>query len=425
VRTGEFAAILRIEIRRESNRRQIALVDPISPNALTIAQDVEASHLKDLNSIVSKQFDEIAGTAQADPILDAADARRLCSDLYIAGFWALRQLLQHSCGVTVDEVQSFCSARVGAARPSVVDIVGHPDDRFFFELLPLLGKISVSESQEAELSELERVILGFRCHVRHRGWGDAGDYSPATDVAVPIPLRFFRHSDLAGSMLELKYLRALQRQGKARVAVEYPPRGFRPPERLPEFQLVRVLANPCAETDDESASLACHFSCHQRRGDEGAYLELKADGFWPPPKVARYRLDRIAVAFDHTPVIPPEARVCFLSACRSATTDPALLISALDALARLRPHSLVGTLARVPELMAAEFTRHFYSAICDGWSVGAAVYAARTKVLRKPLCNPLGILFVSYGGEDVFFRTRADRRGKYIPPNEPARGRAA
>jgi hypothetical protein len=428
VRTGELAASLRIEVRRDGGRRQIAVVDPMSREELTLARDVEASHLKDLNTLVSSQLDGIAIAAKADPVLDASYAREICSELYLAGFWALMRLLDHSDDVTPDTVHAFCSARVHEASPSVVEIVAERDDRFFFEVLPLFGSIdSIDEYRDVGLSELARVVLGFRSIVRHRDWTATSEYTPEADVEVPVPLRFFRHSELAGSALELEHLHTLERRGKANIAVQYPPRGFQPPDRKAEFQLVRVLANPWPNggRDAGRASLVCHFSCHQRRHADGAYLELKADGFWPRPKPVSYRLDRLAVAFEHTDVVPPEAKICFLSACTSATTDPALLLSALDALSKLRAQSVVGTLARVPELMAAEFTRHFYSAICDGWSVGAAVHAARQELLKEPLRNPLGILFVSYRGEDVYFATRADRLAKYVPSAASVNRRAA
>jgi hypothetical protein len=101
------------------------------------------------------------------------------------------------------------------------------------------------------------------------------------------------------------------------------------------------------------------------------------------------------------------------------------MLSALEAFKNLRSCSLVGTLGRIPDLIAAEFARCFYSELCNGWSVGAALHYARRELLKAPLSNPLGILFVSYGGEDVYFTTRADRRSTYIPSGRTVTGKAA
>jgi hypothetical protein len=270
------------------------------------------------------------------------------------------------------------------------------------------------------------VITGFRAVVRHRDLGDPPAEEETTNSEVPVPVRFFRHNGLLGSRFELNSLVELQRKGKTNVVLQYPPHNFRPVDDWPELQLAKVLADPRSPESkgrQRPTGLICHFSCHQRDAPGGARLELKSDGW--RSKAAGYQVDQIKVALAHVSPRPPEPKVCFLSACKSAAVDRHLLLSALDALARLRPRSVVGTLGSVPDLIAAEFTQRFYSGLADGWSVGAAISHARAALLNAPLQNPLGILFVSYFGEDVHFSTRADGRRRFIPDDRSALGSAA
>src|SRR5262249_54616005 len=115
----------------------------------------------------------------------------------------------------------------------------------------------------------------------------------------------------------------------------------------------------------------------------------------------------------------PGALVLFLNACRSGAEDRTLLVSAVNVFRLLRPRSLIGTLANIPQNAGAVFSIAFYNQLAGGSSVGAALRIARLHLLDK-YENPLGLLFSSYFGEDVHVLLKQDRREKYLPDESRA-----
>jgi CHAT domain len=421
IRTAETAAILRIEIRRNARGRQLVVVDPVSAEELTLARDLERSQVAEVNMRIWRDLDQIATQARYDPHYPSPSvARATSSQIYRAGFAALLNLLDHSRLASPDDVQGFCRERVTGPWP-IVDVLSDPEDHIFFEVLPLFGKVDFTdEDTGVDLADLARVLAGFRVVLRHRPWTGHSVAEAQTDNEVPVPVQFFRHSELVGSLRELESLRRLERKGEVRIVMQYPPKGYRPPPEWPEFVLARALANPWGTNVQSSPTrraVICHFSCHQETTPEGAFLKLKADGW--RAKAARYRVDQIKVALFNVDLIPPEAKVCLVSACKSAAVDPALFLSALEALRILQPRSLVGTLGSLPDLIGAEFTGRLYSALVGGWSLGAALVRVRRELLESPWFNPMGSLYVSHSGEDVYFSTRRDKRDKYVPSGTP------
>lgn len=407
---------LRVELRETGSHLEVALVDAVSSVEMILAQDVEASHIDAINEYLWRELDLLGRGIATDPALELGYARRVASRLYRIGYSALLDLLRHAPGATPDAVHAFCAERTDQAEPPIVDVVSEPKYRLLIEPLPLFGKAAfTSDDSGVELDVLARVIAGLRAIVRHRRLGEAPPGETAMEVEVPVPVRYFRHSELESSNRTLRHLRDLEKQGKTRVVLEFPHRGFSPLEDWPELQLGRVLADPRGSKEGRRGpdALICHFNCHQRRHEGKQYLELKADGWRPRP--ARYRPDQIRVGIDHADRHPPEPKLCFICACRSAAVDRDSLVSAVEAFDLLAPRSVVGTLGSVPDRMASELTRHFYSALAEGAPVGAALRLARTALLAPPLRNPLGLLFVSRFGEDVSFVTRAIRRSRLIP----------
>ncbi len=200
------------------------------------------------------------------------------------------------------------------------------------------------------------------------------------------------------------------------ISLEYPPKGFHAAKELPEAELVRALADPWfldTQRRRDAPGSVCHFSCHLTTREKVAFLELMPDGRWA--RRAKYRVDYTAAALDHTVILPPEVKLCFLSVCRSAAVARDLLVSAMDALRRLRPESIIGTLGSAPDWTAAQFAFKFYELLGEGWSVGAALWQAKRTLLEAPFNNPLGLLYVSYHGEDAQFLLPADRRQHLIP----------
>ena len=226
---------------------------------------------------------------------------------------------------------------------------------------------------------------------------------------------------LPGSVYELQRLRDLEKRGKARVSLQYPPRHYHPDQSHPEKELAKLLADPWFQDTakgERGPGSICHLSCHLKQIEEDRVLELRPDGRFA--RTTRYRIDRIDVEFHLVPIISPNAKLCFVSACKSAGIEHSLLLSAMDAFRELRPESIVGTLGSIPDLTAAQFALVFYELLGEGWPIGTALWQARRSLLEAPFHNPLGLLFVSYSGEDVHFARPTDRFQRFIPDENPA-----
>lgn len=391
----------------------MALVDPVDDTEFLIAEDLEDSAIREINNYIWSQLDDIAHKLEKDPELGANYGGQVARQLYLTGYNALQNLLDYSSGVQVSEVQEFCSRRIGhaASAPSIIDVVADERDHIFFEVMPLLGK-STSVLGNSDIAETASVMAGFNAIVRH----SAPQISGSGHDSLQISVRFFRNAGLGGSTLELRRFHDLQRKGKMRIALEYPPKGFRAAKDFPEGELARTLADPWfldTQRRLDTPGSVCHFSCHLTTSGNNAFLELMPDGRWA--KTAKYRIDWTAAALDHADILPPKMSLCFLSVCRSAAVDRDLLVSAMDALRHLRPESIVGTLGSTPDSTAAKLAFNFYELLGEGWSVGAALWQAKKNLLEAPFYNPLGLLYVSYHGEDAQFLLPADRRQHLIP----------
>ena len=175
-----------------------------------------------------------------------------------------------------DAIHAFCAERAKAVEPPIVDVVADPRYRLLVEPLPLFGKVDFAgEDVGVDLDALASAVTGLRAVVRHRRPDEPPAEVGALSVEVPVPVRYFRHSGLQGSSLTLGHLLDLQRRGKTNVVLQFPPRGFKPPPRLPEIQLARVLADPRGQQEKgrrRPDGLICHFSCHQRSEGGRPYL---------------------------------------------------------------------------------------------------------------------------------------------------------
>jgi hypothetical protein len=412
IRTRDIAASLRIEVRRSGGRCHIALVDPNTEAELLIAENLQDSTIKDLNRYVWTQLDSIAKKLKTDPELTSDYCSTVIYDIFTIGFRALLELIRNS-DLDIERVQDFCSLVVAKDRasPPIIEVVAGKYDHLFFEVMPLLGRFNGT-------AEVASLITGFNAIVRHRLWEE--QHAGNADDSPQVSVRFFQHTGLPGSVYELRQLRNLEKRGKARVSLQYPPKRYRPDDIYPEKELAKLLADPWFQDTakgERGPGSICHLSCHLKQVDEDQVLELRPDGRFA--KAARYRIDRIDVEFHLVPIIPPNVKLCFVSACKSAAIERSLLLSAMDAFRELRPESIVGTLGSIPDLTAAQFALVFYELLGEGWPIGAALWRARSSLLEAPFHNPLGLLFVSYSGEDVHFARPAGRFQHLIPDENP------
>jgi hypothetical protein len=360
-------------------------------------------------------------------MLTLADGHELLCLIYQAGFSALMDLMGDSYAHHVDEVQEFFRDRIPDSvaadqDPPIVDIISNRGEHLPIEILPLLGKAAENCADSARIApnETAKSLPGYCTVVRRVELSTApglANREVDSRYSKKLALRFFRHNSLGGVQLEVQQLRELEREGSLVLSLLYPPRGHRPARTWPELELARVVADPFVAGE---ASHVCHFSCHIKEdAAQGPYLELRPDKRWSPQS-DRYLLDQIRGGFGNVTHVPPGTLVVFLSACRSGAKDRTLLVSAVDVFRFVKPHSLIGALANLPEYAAAVFSVAFYRQLAAGSSVGAALRMARLHLLDE-YNNPLGLLFCSYFGEDVCVPASGDWLAKHVPDERFAR----
>jgi len=403
--------------------------DPQTGAECVVAPRVTDQVLNEVNRYLWEKLNSIEKMVGTDPTLNVSHGQDLLCRIYRAGFSALMKLMGEEHARKIDEVQEFFSSRITGiadadAPPPIIDIVSGHQQHLPVEVLPLLGKVEqCSHPELADKAATAKTLPGYCAVLRRVSLRDEEGVAARelySEYQKTLALRVFRHDDLAGVQDEIKGLRDLEKQSVIRLSAIYPPKGHVPPRDWPELQLATVVANPFLVEEavqTETASHVCHFSCHIRSDSTiGPYLELRPDGRWFGD-ADRYLLDELRGAFGTVKHVPPDALLLFLSACRSGVEDRSLLVSAVEAFRFLRPRSLVGALANIPEHAGAMFSIAFYKELGAGSSVGAALRTARLHLLRE-FENPLGLLFCSYFGEDAHAFSKADRRAQYLPPDE-------
>jgi hypothetical protein len=410
-------AALRIEVRRTGSQISIVVIDPKTTKEIALVEDVSDERIRRVNKFLWHQLSASIGLLKSDPIIHLGGA--LSFELYRLGQAALIQLTGDDNAEVLDEVKSFCATRVaahdGGSEPPVIEIVSRREDHLPFEVLPLLGRMGPSPSEDLQLEELRRVMPGLAALCVH-GVASA-PHLPPEEFAPGMLINIFRYDGLEGAMMDVKRLRGLEGR-RLRIESVYPPRGYKPPPDFPELELVRAVTRRrrWRESMDEQVPIA-HFTCHVSTKGDQAVLRLRPDSRFGGAGEVPYKLHEIEVAADYVDKPPPSAPLLFLSACRSGAVDELTYTSAARALARIRPRALVGALADLPSMMAAEFAESFYRGLREGESVGGSLHSARGFLLKKPYTNPLGLLFVSYFGETVRVTKRKSLTPVLAPPS--------
>jgi hypothetical protein len=88
--------------------------------------------------------------------------------------------------------------------------------------------------------------------------------------------------------------------------------------------------------------------------------------------------------------------VVFLNACESSVVTPMTAASFPAHFLQFNSRGVLGTETAIPDVVAAEYARHFYTSLFAGWEIGSAVLHAR-RILLATRGNPLGILYSYYG----------------------------
>lgn len=293
---------------------------------------------------------------------------------------------------------SACPAwQTGQPRVPLVHAVSAFADYFPWEFLPLFDPYA--DFQVATLPELEaacRRFLGFGAVVEHHSLAESAD--AILDATGSLPVRFVYEASYQGAQAELGFLRS--RAPRVHIEGPYPQSGQRD---VATPTLAQQLRDPTLGFDGkrrDRPDQIVHFACHcetprDHPSDDYTIRLAAADG-----TTETIRLDDLidgmmcATAWDH-PARRDRMPLVFLNACGTSVTEPASAASWLKPFADNHNRGFIGTMANVPDRVAARFSRTFYTKLFSGRTAGDALHIAKWNLLHD-YANPLGILYSLY-----------------------------
>ncbi|HEY5181045.1 MAG TPA: CHAT domain-containing protein [Dermatophilaceae bacterium] len=395
----------------------LVAVDPVTCAEAPIAESFDPARLDKVNGYLWNQLDRIVRKAR-DTRMIKEHGRLIGAEIYRAGFGALLQLTEGQDIDILPTAQGFCADRLSrAGEYGLIEVVSTSGDHIPIEVLPLMGKLSDPTGLDSQtIIELQTIMPGYAAVCRH---GLANPDHSNIGVASNLNIRLFRHIGLRIAVLDQDRLQRLQRMGQLHLPLVFPPKNYRPPLLFPELDLARVVGSSETQQPERrqpDIPAVSHFSCHISPRPAGTSLILRSDGW--KSRNGEYVLDQIGVAALHLQHLGPKPLLIFLNACHSGVVDPELYTSAVNAFRYFEPASIIGSLASVPDLIASELTKAFYEAMSKGSSIGISLLDSRRKILGSDFNNPLGLLFISYFGEDSYAMSRRDHQERFIPPSK-------
>ncbi|HZN20789.1 MAG TPA: CHAT domain-containing protein [Micromonosporaceae bacterium] len=282
-------------------------------------------------------------------------------------------------------------------RPLQIQSYGRLNEHLPWELLPVFEHRHIpSAATVADLDAACRPFGGFAALVERR-LPKRVPLRTILDTSRGLGVRFFYHARYDGAQAELGFLRA--HAGPIRL------RGPYPDGSCPTPSIGQQLRDPTLDDGGRPTDLAdhvVHFACHcdtlSPRPDEYAFHLADEDGNSTRVSV-RQLLNELVLA---APWADDDAQmpVVFVNACDSAALDSQCGTGLLTPFDKNRNLALIGTVASVPDQLAAGFSQRVYAHLLGGGTLGAALFEARRFLLLRH-ANPLGILYCLYGNADL------------------------
>jgi hypothetical protein len=278
---------------------------------------------------------------------------------------------------------------------------------FPIELLPIFGYSDEWKvTDTASLAAAARQFLGFGAVVSRlvrRFPYPAG--RPGT--SGQIRLRMFHDASLPGAKLEADAFRETPR---LHLDGPWPDTLDTPDKNNPE-KSDRIVAEIIARTALDSAQQFdgtiepeqfahfVHLACHGDTDESARDYKITIQGRRGGPRhvtLGQLRAQMAQVYSD----IPHDRRalprpVVVMNSCGSAHLDPRTAASFPDLFLTERLGGFIGPETRVPDDVAADFSRQFYTAVTRRMPVGQALHQAKWTLLSR-WSNPLGILWTAY-----------------------------
>jgi hypothetical protein len=217
-----------------------------------------------------------------------------------------------------------------------------------------------------------------------------------------LPIKVFYDASLSGAKDEIAFFQTLVTQ----VSLEGPWPDAAQAQNCTSASFAAMLLNPDQNFDGTSKSerdQILHFSCHcvTDETDPNRYrLRLRA----ATGESVDLTLQQLRAAFFsqqmNRPLRSSSRPLVFFNACGSAAIDPHSLGS-FPALFAATHRGMIGTETKIPDDVAAAFSKVFYTALLGGRTVGQSLQAARWALVNR-LNSPLGILYTLHADPDLF-----------------------
>jgi len=388
-------------IRRSEQGRALLLTGPLLGAERVTLQLGDAAQVREHHSRFVENLDRIRRLI-GDGLQCTAD-RAAAGLAELAG--AGRSFLM-SVFDTTDEVLRLedCFRRAcptwnggNRARPPHIQSFGWLDEHLPWELLPVFGVRHLpAATSPAELDTACRPFGGFAAVIERRIPVTVPKRT-AIDASQGIGVRFFYHAGFGGAQSELGFLRA--HADRIRLRGPYPNGDANAPS------IAQQLRDPTlgdeglpTEHSDHVVHFACHCDTRAPITEEHAFHLADEDGETTTMSVRRLLNDLLMA--ERRSAGPVDMPIVFVNACDSATLDPRSGTSLLTPFVKNRNVAMIGTVAKVPDAVAAGFSKRFYGSLLSGETLGAALLQSRRHLVLQH-SNPLGMLYCLFGVSEL------------------------
>jgi CHAT domain len=305
-------------------------------------------------------------------------------------------------------------------HPPIVEVTGDTETIFPAEFLPLFAKESrrTIETKE-DLRMAAEGFAGFAGVVyRTLAIPSCREPHPSTQELLlngkKLPIKLFYHARLAGAQKEAQFLNSLRAAGLVDLEGPWPDGSLT--EELVLQILHKNLNDPALSLNgshraftDQVQHFACHCDCIPldepvTDDDLHAFPRMRFAG--PKKSIPIRQFDLLQKYMAERRSFPSlqNLPLIFMNACDSSRIDPNTSASFAEYFLDQGNLGFIGTESAIPDLVAAEFSRYFYTELLRGKSLGLALWRARHMLLERR-SNPLGLLYTLYANPYIAART--------------------
>jgi hypothetical protein len=348
--------------------------------------------------------------ATVDPEADWPVAAPALLALRDKGTFLANELFEGGTSYFYEFADACASALPPAQRqpdhPPLVELESRADQFLPIELLPLFDQNWPDGLDTAlDIEGAAQSFLGFSAIIRR-----VPPVSIPQDTLLtsqPLSVAFVRNDKLPGAAHEAE---VLGKFGRTIVTVDEPltRADALSADELAAFLSHRIYQPTLSQQPDPPYDQVLHFACHCDTDPASTATWLLRVG--NDIKIGMNKLiaelayrERERRRHEPPPARPPRPLV-FMNACDTSTINPSSAASFVQLFLENGNRGFIGTETRIPDQVAAAYSRIFYNHLLDGRTVGDAMHQAKWDLLRQ-FKNPLGVLYTLYGNPDLAVST--------------------